>query len=474
MTADVLPKLTTLSPDQIQYIHERSLEILQRAGVRVDSPRARRLLADAQGVKWASEDRALLGPELVEWAIQAAPATVDLFDRRGQFCFHLGEDRTRFGIGVTNLYYQDPLSDAIEPFTRRHMALSVRLGERLPLYDVVSTIGVLQDYPPETADLYAVLEMAANTVKPLVILISNEALFPRALDLLEHLHGDLAARPFVMPYFNPITPLIINEGTADKMLEAIARGLPVIYSNYSMAGMSTPITAAGTLALMNAELLAGLTLAQLARPGAPVILGSLPAYFDMRSMQDFYDPHTMLINLACAEMMAHYSLPHAGTSGSGIGWGTDLAAAGLLWMNHLTSLLGRSGLAPFVGGNLGSKAFSPTMAVYSHEIIAQALRLSQGFPLDDEALDLEEIIRRGPGGGFLDADLTLKLYRKAYHESKIFPRLGLEKWLERGMPQGIDLLRQHTQNLLATAQPPEDHDELIARGEAFIRKTLAE
>jgi trimethylamine:corrinoid methyltransferase-like protein len=114
------------------------------------------------------------------------------------------------------------------------------------------------------------------------------------------------------------------------------------------------------------------------------------------------------------------------------------------------------------------------MAVYSHEIIAQALRLSQGFPLDDEALDLEEIIRRGPGGGFLDADLTLKLYRKAYHESKIFPRLGLEKWLERGMPQGIDLLRQHTQNLLATAQPPEDHDELIARGEAFIRKTLAE
>ena len=118
---------------------------------------------------------------------------------------------------------------------------------------------------------------------------------------------------------------------------------------------------------MNAELLAGLALAQLARPGTPVILGSLPAYFDMRSMQDFYDPHSLLINLACAEMMAHYGLPHAGTSGSGIGWGADLAAAGLLWMNHLTSLLGRSGLAPFVGGNLGSKAFSPAMAVYSHE-----------------------------------------------------------------------------------------------------------
>jgi trimethylamine--corrinoid protein Co-methyltransferase len=469
MPSHVLPKLTALTPEQIEYIHTRSLEILERAGVRVDSPRARRLLAGSQGVKWAAEDRALLEPALVEWAIQSAPPTVDLFDRRGQLAFRLGEDRTRFGIGVTNLYYQNPLSDAIEPFSRRHMALSVRLGEQLPLYDVISTIGVLQDYPPESADLYAALEMAANTVKPLVILISNEGLFPRALDLLEHLHGDLASRPFVVPYFNPITPLIINEGTADKMLEAIGRGLPVIYSNYSMAGMSTPITAAGTLALMNAELLAGLTLAQLARPGAPVILGSLPAYFDMRSMQDFYDPHTLLINLACAEMMAHYGLPHAGTSGSGIGWGADLAAAGLLWMNHLTSLLGCSGLAPFVGGNLGSKAFSPAMAVYSHEIIEQALRLSQGFPLDDDALDLEETIRRGPGGSFLDANLTLRLYRKAYHESKIFPRIGLEKWQERGRPQGIDLLREYTRKLLETGKPPEDHAELIAKGEAFIK-----
>jgi trimethylamine--corrinoid protein Co-methyltransferase len=469
MPSHVLPKLTALTPEQIEYIHTRSLEILERAGVRVDSPRARRLMAGSQGVKWTAEDRALLEPALVEWAIQSAPPTVDLFDRRGQLAFRLGEDRTRFGIGVTNLYYQNPLSDAIEPFSRRHMALSVRLGEQLPLYDVISTIGVLQDYPPESADLYAALEMAANTVKPLVILISNEGLFPRALDLLEHLHGDLASRPFVVPYFNPITPLIINEGTADKMLEAIGRGLPVIYSNYSMAGMSTPITAAGTLALMNAELLAGLTLAQLARPGAPVILGSLPAYFDMRSMQDFYDPHTLLINLACAEMMAHYGLPHAGTSGSGIGWGADLAAAGLLWMNHLTSLLGCSGLAPFVGGNLGSKAFSPAMAVYSHEIIEQALRLSQGFPLDDDALDLEETIRRGPGGSFLDANLTLRLYRKAYHESKIFPRIGLEKWQERGRPQGIDLLREYTRKLLETGKPPEDHAELIAKGEAFIK-----
>lgn len=469
MTASVIPQINLLTEEQIQYIHQRSLEILTRVGVRVDSPAAQRMFTAAEGARWLNQERVTLSPELVEWAIQSAPSVVEVYDRRGQLAFRLGEGRARFGLGVTNLYYQDPLSDDVTPFTRQHMALCTRLVNSLPLYDVVSTIGVVQDYPPETADMYATLEMISNTTRPLLLLISNEDLFPHVLKLAQRLHGELGDKPFLLPYFNPITPLIINASTADKMLEAIQHGLPVIYSNYSMAGMSTPITAAGTLVLMNAELLAGLTLAQLARPGAPIILGSLPAFFDMRAMQDFYDPHTFVINLACAEMMAHYGLPHAGTSGCGLGWGADLPAAGLLWMNHLTSLLGKVGLAPFVGGVLGSKVFSPALAVYSHEVIAQALRFAQGFPLDDTVLGVDEIAQRGPGGSFLDADLTLQLYRRAYYESMVFPRLGLEQWQARDRPRAEDLLRQRTLSLLETTSPPEDQAELIALGEAFIR-----
>ncbi len=470
MNSLAIPNLTFLSQEQIEYVHAKSLEILERTGVRVDSARARQILADADGARFMGEDRVMLEAGLVEWAIQTAPQVVDLYRRSGELAFRLGYDRTRFGAGVTNLYYQDPADDArVTPFTRQNMADAVRLAHQLPNFDLVSTIGIIQDYPPETADLYAALEMAANTTKPLVLLVSNEKLFGRVLDLLEHVHGDLGKQPFLLPYFNPITPLIVNEGTADKMLEAIARGLPVICSNYSMAGMSTPITAAGTLALMNAELLACLVLAQLARPGTPVVLGSLPAFFDMRSMQDFYDPHTLLINLACAEMMDYYHLPHAGTSGSGAGWGTDLVGGGMLWLNHLTSLLGKAGLAPFVGGNLGSKAFSPNLLVYANDVIGQALRFAQGFPLDDEHLDLDEIERRGPGGSFLEADLTMQLYKRAYYESKLAPHWSLEKWQAQGSPRSEERLRQQTIQLMESARPPEDHDEWIGRGEAFIQ-----
>ncbi len=463
----IRPRLSVLTAEQIEQIHEYSLWILAAVGVRVDSPRARQLLRQALGSS-ADDERVRIPREQVEWALQAAPAMVDIYDRRGELAFRLGADRTRFGIGVTSLFYQHPLTDELTPFARPHMQTCVRLGHSLPLYDVISTIGIEQDVPPTIADLTATLDMLANTTKPLVVLISDEQLYPATLDMLEHLHGDLATRPFVIPYFNPLSPLIVNEGTADKMLTTIERGLPLIYSNYGMAGMSTPITAAGTLALLNAELLAGLVLSQVAREGAPIILGSLPNFFDMKTMVSFYEPQSMLLNLACAEMMAHYGLPHCGTSGSGTGWGPDLLAAETYWMNHLTSCMGPVGLCPFIGDTLGSKAFSPVNVLYVHEVIDQALRLAQGFVLDNETIGMDEIIQAGPGGDFLMSNLTLKNYRRAYFTSDTFPRWSLEKWQAEGSPRAEALLRQRTQQLLETLTPPDDHDELLARGEAWI------
>lgn len=470
MAADfqVRPHIKVLDQAQITRIHDASLRILETVGVRVDSAKAREIFARDIGLD-DDEDRVRIPRALVEQAIASAPSHVDIYDRRGDFAFRLGPDEeTRFGIGVTALFYQDPISEHTIPFAREHMETMVRLGNALPGFDLVSTVGVVQDVEAEVSDLYAILEMIANTIKPLVMLVSDEERYTDVLNLAFHLHGDLAARPFIIPYFNPISPLVINEGTSDKMLQTIDVGLPFIYSNYGMSGATTPITAAGTLALLNAELLAGLTLSQLIKPGAPVILGSLPAFFDMRGMSSFYDTHSYVMNLACAEMMVYYQVPHCGTSGSGMGWGADLIAAGHQWMNHLTSVMGKAGLVPFVGDNFDSKAFSPTLVVYANEVIAQARRLAGGFPLNDEELAIAEIAKLGPGENYLTSPLTLKHFRHAYYSSEIWPNLSLEAWQERNHPQATFLLRDYTQELLTTLQAPADHTDLIARGEAFI------
>jgi trimethylamine--corrinoid protein Co-methyltransferase len=461
------PSLILLDEEQIEYLHETSLQLLASTGVRVDSERARRLFARAVGKTAIDGDQVFLPRELVEWALESAPQAVDVWDRRGNLAFRI-PDQARFGIGVTALHYQDPETDQVTPFTRRDMQRAVRLGQALSSYDVVSTVGIIQDVSPEVSDLYATLEMVANTTKPLVLLVSADESFRSVLELVEHLHGDPYDKPFILPYLNPISPLVINRGSVDKMWLAVERGLPVIYSNYGMAGASTPIVPGAALALLNAELLAGLTLSQLIREGTAIILGSLPAFFDMKGMGSFYDPLSYVMDLACAEMMAHYHLAHCGTSGSGMGWGPDLIAAGHQWMNHLLSCVGKVGLVPFVGDNLGAKAFSPALVVYANEIIAQARRFAQGFVLDDTAEAAAEIVEIGPGGTFLMSERTLRLFRSAYYQSPIFANLTLETWLDAGCPRADAELRRYACQLMEDLRAPEDHEELLTRGQAMI------
>ncbi len=469
--AVVTPKLTLLGTDNIPRVHEAALTILAKTGIRVDDPGARNVFAEAIGVR-ANRDRFYIPEDLVAWAIDSAPARVELFRRDGKPAFALDSSKTMqtvFGIGVTNLYYQEPLSDRVVSFKRRHMAYATRLGDGLDEFDVISTPGVIQNIEPIKGELMGGLEMLANTTKPLILLVSDPAAFAAALDMIEELVGFSMQRPFVMPYFNPLTPLVLNSETTVKIELAIAKGLPVVFSNYGMAGATSPISPGGTLALLTAELLAGLVYFQLLKEGTPVVLGSLPAYFDMGSMSSIYSPQSMLLNLACAEMMSHYNLPHCGTSGGSSGWGPDLIAGGLLWANHLTGILGKVGLIPFVGSNFDSKVFSSATVVYAAEVIRYIRELGKGFSLPVERIDLDEIGKIGPGGNYLTSPETLKNFRAFQHASQIWPTLSLNSWQEKGRPGAGEELRKYTDNLLQKLTPPEDHDKLLRHGEKFIR-----
>lgn len=461
------PQLTLLNEEQIQQTHQYALRILSETGVRVDSPSVIEMLEKTKLVE-VEERSVRMSADLVENAIQSVPSTIQMYDRRGNPVFNLGDDRLRFGVGVTALYYEEPVNDNLKLFTQQHMRDLTRLGSALPLYDVISTPGIVRDVPEHLGDLYGSLEHFANTTKPLVLLVSDENNFEPVLDMFVHLNGGLGEKPFLLPYFNPVSPLVMDSGTLLKMGIANERGLPFIFSNYSMAGASTPMTPAGTLSLLLAELLAGLVISQVMKPGMPIVLGMLPVYFDMKGMQTFYDPQSLLINLACSEIMAHYKLPHCGTSGSGTGWGMDLIAADTYWMNTLSFALTKGGLAPFVGDSLGSKSISPCTVVHVHEIIDQALRFASGFQLDDAQAVLDEIAKVGPGGSFLSSPSTLKNYKDGYFTSEIYPRWAMERWQAEGQPEARQVLREKTQSMLADLSAPDDYDELIGKGTAFI------
>lgn len=469
----IKPDISVLRPEQLEKVHQDSLKVLSHTGVRVDSERVRAIFSQADSCK-IEDDILYIQEDLVEWAIRSAPHTVDIYSRTGTPAFSLGKEQsagTIYGIGVTNSWYQNPLNDSLNPFERHHAAEATALGNTLEQFDLISTPGVIQNDQSSQSEVIACLEMLANTTKPISLLVSSTSQFDTALEMLEQIHGDLSTDPFVIPYFNPITPLVLNEDTTDKMISTIEKGLPFIFSSYGMSGATAPISAEGTLLMLNAELLAGLVLSQLIEEGTPVILGSLPSIFEMQNMFSAFTAQTMIVNLACAEMMAHYEIPHAGTSGSGTGWGSDLLASGTLWMNHLTSSMGKVGLAPFVGGNFDSQAFSPTTVVYANEVIRQVRQFAAGFSLDSSSTTLDDIDTVGPGGSFLTSESTLAQYRDLHEQhSHIWPGYSINQWLSEGSPDGLQILRNQTQTLLANPKIPEDHDEILIRGEKFLQE----
>ena len=465
------PKLNLLDPDQINEVHRYSIRILEETGIKVESKTALEIFAKSDGVKIRG-DVVYIQSELIDHSIKQAPSDIEVFSKSGDSAFRLWKkqgNETHFGIGCTNTWFQDIVSSKVELFTRKHMQHSTKLGDLLDNYDMVSTLGIPSDAPVDKLDLYSTLDMYANTSKPLVLLVSGEEKINKVFDLLSSLHGDISAKPFCIPYVNPITPLVLNETTTDKMIASINHDLPLMYSNYGMYGGTSPASEGGTLALLNAELLAGLVFGQLVKEGSKMILGSLPAAFNMASMVSYYTPTTHLLNLACAEMMNFYEIPHCGTSGSNNGRGADLLASGNLWLNHLSSCIGKIGCAPFVGGNFDSLAFSPTTVVLSNQIIGEAKKYAKGFTLDEQTINLHEIDQAGHGGDYFTSEQTLASLHELSHTDDIWSSLSLDAWIEQGMPRAENDLIQYTQDLYSKAiLASEENADIIKKGEEYI------
>jgi trimethylamine:corrinoid methyltransferase-like protein len=135
----VQPLIKVLSLEAIAQVHYSSLQILSEIGIRIDSENALKRLKNSTGVTFIDDQHIVFHPEIVECAIQQAPSVIDIYNRKRELSFRLGEDQTRFGIGVTNLFYEIPETREIFPFTRENMRSAVGMGNKLSSYDVIST-----------------------------------------------------------------------------------------------------------------------------------------------------------------------------------------------------------------------------------------------------------------------------------------------------------------------------------------------
>ncbi len=314
--------LPLLTDDDLDRVHDAALWVLSEVGVRIMTEEGLALLAEHGGRLEGEVVR--IPPELVERALDVAPARFAIFDRAGDPALHLGEGNVYVGAGVTNLNYLDPRTGEVEDFSLRATAESTRLADALAHIDFVATPGVTRssdELPLHIVNQCEFVEMVTNTTKPLMVLIAGGPELSDIYDMAELVAGGpdaLRERPFVVPYLNSVSPLTFNPETVDKLFVAADRGLPVCCQAAPQVGATGPATIAGTLVISAAETLMGLVLAQLRAPGVPFISGTVPFLMDMRSGNvTTGGPDGFRFMVAMGQLCRRWGLPSVGMSFGG-------------------------------------------------------------------------------------------------------------------------------------------------------------
>jgi trimethylamine---corrinoid protein Co-methyltransferase len=306
-------RLEVFTADELREIHLATLEVLGRTGVFVESEEALELFAQA-GAHVDAERRVVCLPaHLVERALADAPSTLVLCGRVPERDVVLEDGRvgfTNFGEGIQVV---DPYTGELHESRKQDVADCTRLIDALPEVDVVERPLGAHDVPVETAALYNAEAIFSNTTKHATIGPLTGFCARKMIDMAAAIAGGRAAlrrRPILSFLTCPVSPLKLVRDACEIIVEGARAGVPVNVLSMAMAGGSSPVSLAGTLVTHNAEVLAGITLAQLAAPGAPVIYGSSTTAMDLRfASASVGSPECALINAGVACLARFYLLP---------------------------------------------------------------------------------------------------------------------------------------------------------------------
>jgi trimethylamine--corrinoid protein Co-methyltransferase len=466
------PRSDRLNPEQCLRLHEASLSILERTGVRMlDADAISRLRAAGATV---DGDRVRLPARLVDWALSVAPRSVVLHDRFGMPAIECAGDAVVFGSGSDCLHVIDHRTGERRDPRLADVIDGVTLCDALPNVAFVMSLFLPTDIDPAMADRTQLRVMLDRTTKPLVIVTYEVDGLRDAIEMAEAVVGGpdaLRERPLAAFYVNVTRGLVHNAEALQKLIVLAERGLPAIWAPVTSGGTTGPVTTAGNIVLNNAGVLAGLVLAQLVREGAPVIVPGFGGdALDLRTMVDPYagpDHRGVVPSLA-----HHYDLPMFSLAGGSDSKLVDEQAAAEAALTMLGDALAGGHLVHDLGylesgltGSLAQLAICDEIAAWIRAAIA---------PVDvsDGALALDLVDELGPDGSFLETDHTLARYRGRWYPT-LFDRFGHAAWRKRGETSLAERAAARVDSLLASHAPVPLDPDVAARLDEILDRAIA-
>ena len=459
-----------LSDDDIAYVHAASLEILAEVGLIVRNEKARRRFGEHGAAVDDDSQIVRIPAKVVEAHRKMVPPTITLRGRDPAFDVTFPRALPVVATASSAPDIVDPIDGRCRRSTSADIALIGRLVNALDGFDIFSISTLADDAPDGQFSLSRFYPALKNCAKPCRTSVIDRREAEQVLRLGALIAGSEAAyreRPFInFGYCSIVSPLTMDFDSTEMLMFYAENGITAYGTIAPMGGLSTPLSLAGMLTLMNAEWLAAATLAQMSRPGTAQIYNFLPVFADMRDGSYASGAIEIgMMNVAVCQMARFYNVPSGGYLGLTNAKTADAQAG---FEKGMSPLLGAvAGVDFIVMGGLQDAlmSFDFGQAVIDNEIALMVKKVRSGFGFTRESASLEEIRRTGPGGLFAANPETLSRMRNATFMPGLADRTLRETWEINGSPT----IHQRAMNRALEILMEPNRGELDAEADRRVR-----
>src|SRR5215831_3741646 len=396
--------VAVLSADQLEAIHNASLRILEEIGMEFLDAEAMAILKSAGAEVKPGTQQVRLDRGLVLESIAKAPAEVTLHARNPERNLTFGGNHINFG-SVASAPNVNDLDRGRRPGNFADYCDLLKLIQSLNIVQFTGGYPVEPaDVPPATRHLdahYAAITLTDKIWHPYSL---GKQRISDALEMIRIARGfiseeQLKREPSLFSIVNSNSPLRLDGPMSQGLLEMSRHGQPIVLTPFTLSGAMSPATIAGALAQQNAEALAGITLIQLAAPGAPCMYGGFTSNVDMRSgAPAFGTPEFARAALAGGQLARRYGLPYRSSNCCSANT-VDAQAAYESEMSIWGSVMGHANYLLHGAGWLeGGLVASFEKAILDAEMLQDIAALLAPLPgaVDPADLDWRQGRRHGP------------------------------------------------------------------------------
>jgi len=438
-----LATMSVLEDTGVQFLDTTVLDFLERYGATVD--KKRRIARFRQ--------------YLVEDLIKKAPRTVTLHARNPKYDLRLEPGTVYPQVGGECPLVFDLQTNEVRKATLRDLNDLVRLVDGLDFYTNCCLVNPT-DVPPSSLSPHCTESLLNNTEKHCFYGITAESGYEGFLDsigMVAKVVGgtdELRKRHIASSAAFATSPLQYTPRSTMAIRQSAEHNIPINVGTNPMAGATSPISLVGTLIQQNAEILAGVILAQLYNPGNPVIYDGFAGIMDMKSATlSMGSPEQALLSAGTAQIASRYGLPSVFQAciGDSKTWDPQMGYEKVL-SAYMTALAG--GNLPMGSGHHDNALIMCYKTlVLDNEIWNVVLRAIRGINTDDEAFAINVIHDVGPGGNYLAHQHTSRNLRREQYIPQLTDRTTRDTWKRKGAKSILDRAREKALDILASHHP---------------------